>query len=490
MTPPDLRRYARSRAHQVRAHALIPGGAHTYAKGDDQMPEHMPVVVARGEGCHVWDVDGNEYIEYGMGLRAVTLGHAEPRVNKAARRAMDDGLNFTRPAAIELEAAEILADLIPSAERVKFCKDGSSATTAAVKLARAATGRDLVAVCDAHPFLSQDDWFIGTTPMDAGIPQAVKDLTVSFPYGDASALQALFDAHPGQIACVIMEATRDESDPTAYLREVREVCSREGAVFVLDEMITGFRWHARGAGYLFDVQPDLATFGKALANGFSASALVGRAEIMDLGGFQASGDRVFLLSATHGAETVALGAAIETLRICRDEDVAGQLHRQGARLREGVAQVVDHMKLQDHFGTAGRDCNLVFYTRDGAGEGSQPFRTLFLQECIRRGLLAPSFVVSTAHTDSAIDRTVEIVAEALVPYAQALDAGSVDGFLVGRPVQPVFRTRVGTVWTSGAPSALAPEAPGAEHPASGDGAPTSGTPAPPTPLSDSTPTHS
>ena len=469
-------RFARSRAHQARAHALIPGGAHTYAKGDDQLPEGMPVVLARGQGCHVWDVDGNEYIEYGMGLRAVTLGHAEPRVNRAARRAMDAGLNFTRPAAIELEAAEVLADLVPCAERVKFCKDGSSATTAAVKLARAATGRDLVAVCAAHPFLSQDDWFIGTTPMDAGVPEAVKALTVSFPYGDAQALRDLFGRHPGQIAAVVMEATRGADDPTAYMAEVREACQASGAVFVLDEMITGFRWHARGAGYLFDVQPDLATFGKALANGFSASALVGRADLMDLGGLDTPEARVFLLSATHGAETVALGAAAEAMRITRDEDAPATMHRQGARLRRGVAEAVARHGLGDHFGTAGRDCNLVFYTRDAAGEASQPFRTLFLQECVSRGLLAPSFVVSAAHTDADIDKSVEIVDEALAVYAQAIDAGTTDGFLRGRPVQPVFRPRAGLVWTGGRPRPPAAPAPGA----SGDGA-VPGPPAVPSP---------
>ena len=444
----DLLRYAKSREHQARAHALIPGGAHTYAKGDDQLPEHMPVVVARGQGCRVWDVDGNSYVEYGMGLRAVTLGHAEPRVNAAARRAMEAGLNFTRPAALELEAAEALADLIPGAERVKFCKDGSSATSAAVKLARAATGRDKVAICSDHPFLSQDDWFIGTTPMNAGIPEAVRDLTVGFAYGDIAALRATFDAHPGEVACVVMEAVRGPEDPSAYVREVRELCTREGAVFVLDEMITGFRWHARGAGFLYDIRPDLATFGKALANGFACSALVGRADLMDLGGLATEQDRVFLLSATHGAETVGLGAAIETMRIYREEDVTGAMHRQGARLREGVAQVVARHGVAEHFGTAGRDCNLVFYTRDADGQPSQPFRTLFLQECVARGLLAPSFVISAAHDDDAVDRTVEIVDAALAVYVRALDAGSVDPFLIGRPVQPVFRRWTGLVWSA------------------------------------------
>ena len=446
MTDPDASRFAASRAHQRRAHRRIPGGAHTYARGDDQMPEWMPVVIDRGDGAWVWDLDGNRLIEYGQGLRAVTLGHAEPRVQAAAAEWLGRGTNFSRPSRIELEAADAFLDAI-GAECVKFCKDGSSATTAAVKLARAATGRDPVAICGDHPFLSQDDWFIGTTPMAAGIPQAVRDLTVAFPYGDLAALEQTLEAH--RPACVVMEAVRDDGDPTEYLRAAIDACRQRGVVFVLDEMITGFRWHASGAQGLYGLDPDLSTFGKALANGHSVSALAGRRDLMERGGLAAPGARVFLLSSTHGAETHSLAAAVATIQIARAEDVAGQLMRQGQRLREGVAQAVRHAGVDGVVGTAGRDSNLVFFTHDAGGKASQPYRTLFLQELTRRGVLAPSFVVTTAHTDEVIDQTVEAVAGALAVYAQALDAGSVDGFLVGRSVQPVFRSRAGVVWSDG-----------------------------------------
>ena len=445
--PSDLGRYARSRAHQARAHRAIPGGAHTYARGDDQMPEGMPVVLDRGEGCRVWDVDGNGYIEYGIGLRAVTLGHAEPRVTAAASAWLARGASFSRPSSVELAAAEQFLDLIPAAERVKFCKDGSSATTAAVKLARAATGRDLVAYCQDHPFLSQDDWFIGTTALDAGVPQAVRDLSVGFPYGDAEALRALLDAHAGAVACVVMEPTRGDGDPGDYLRAVAALCRERGVVFVLDEMITGFRWSACGAQGLFGVEPDLSAFGKALANGHSVSALAGRADLMDLGGLATDCPRVFLLSSTHGAETHALAAAQEAMRIAEAEDVAGQLMERGARLRRGVEQAVDAASVADFVGTSGRDCNLVYTTCGPDGTPSQEYRTLFLQELTRRGVLAPSFVVTTAHDDLAIEATVEAVAGALGVYARALDAGTTDGLLVGRPVQPVFRSHAGLVWS-------------------------------------------
>ena len=455
MTDPDSARFSNSRAHQRRAHRLIPGGAHTYARGDDQMPEAMPVVIERGQGAWVWDVDGNRYIEYGQGLRAVTMGHAEPRVSAAARDWLSRGASFSRPSRVELEAAETFLDLV-GADMVKFCKDGSSATTAAVKLARAATGRDTVAVCSDHPFLSQDDWFIGTTPMAAGIPRAVRDLTVGFPYGDLDALADVLDEH--RPACVVMEAVRDDADPTAYLRAAIDACRQRGVVFVLDEMITGFRWSERGAQGLYGLDPDLSAFGKALGNGHSVSALAGRRDLMEMGGLAAPGERVFLLSSTHGAETHSLAAAVAAMRIARDEDVAGQLMAQGAKLRRGVAQAVRQRGVEGFVGTAGRDCNLAFTTRNPDGHASQDFRTLFLQELARRGVLSPSFVITTAHTDDVIDQTVHAVSAALAVYAQALDAGSVDGFLYGRPVQPVFRSHVGTVWSKPSPAGAAASA--------------------------------
>ena len=168
---PDTLDFSRSRALQPRAHRLIPGGAHTYAKGDDQYPEQAPGFVVRGKGCHVWDLDGNEFIEYGMGLRAVTLGHAFDPVIQAAYRQMQLGTNFSRPASIEMDLAEAMLEIIDGADMVKFAKNGSDVTTAAVKLARAYTGRDLIAICGDHPFFSTDDWFIGTTEMNAGVPR-------------------------------------------------------------------------------------------------------------------------------------------------------------------------------------------------------------------------------------------------------------------------------------------------------------------------------
>jgi len=423
---------------QRRAHELIPGGAHTYAKGDDQFPANAPPFIVRGQGCHAWDIDGREYIEYGMGLRAVTLGHAFAPVVEAVTRQLQHGVNFTRPAPIEQECAQTLLSTVPGAEMVKFCKDGSHAVDGAVRLARAATGRDGVAICADHPFFSTGDWFIGTSEMNAGIPAATRRLVHAFPYNDRAALQALFADHPGQIACVVMEAARIDEPDVGYLQWVKDTVHAHGALLVFDEMITGFRWHLGGAQAEYGVTADLTTYGKALANGFAVSALAGRRELMRLGGLGHDQERVFLLSTTHGAQTHELAAAIATMRFYREHPVIETLQARGQRLREGVTQASAALGLGQQVGVVSRDCNLLFYTRDAQGQPSQPLRTLFMQELVRHGILAPSFVVSWSHSEADIDRTIDAVARALQVYRQALDGG-VERFLQGPAVQPVFR---------------------------------------------------
>jgi glutamate-1-semialdehyde 2,1-aminomutase len=436
LTTPDMLEFSRSRALQPRAHQLIPGGAHTYSKGDDQFPEQAPGFIVRGKGCHVWDLDGKEFIEYGMGLRAVTLGHAYEPVVEAAYRQMKLGTNFTRPARIEVDLAEAMLEVVDGAEMVKFAKNGSDVTTAAVKLARAYTGRNLVAICGDQPFFSTDDWFIGTTPMNAGIPNAISEMTLKFRYNDLESLRDLFDEYPDRIAGVILEAEAVTPPAPGFLSELKDLCEQKGAVLIFDEMITGFRWHLGGAQKFHGVTPHLSTFGKAMGNGFAIAALCGKREIMRLGGLDHDQPRVFLLSTTHGAETHALAASLETIRIYQEQPVIEFLWKQGAKLRAGVNEAVARHGLADHFELAGHPCNLIFRTKDKDGSPSQAFRTLFLQELIRGAILAPSFVVSFSHTDQDIDRTIRVVDQAFHVYAKALERG-VQEFLVGRPVKPV-----------------------------------------------------
>ena len=320
-----MKSFAASNAYVSAVHDLIPGGAHTYAKGDDQYPAGMAPVIERGAGCRVWDIDGNEFVEFGSGLRSNNLGHGFEPVVRAVRSWLDDGVNFVRPHRLEREAAERLIDLIPSAEMVKFGVNGSDATTAAVRLARAYTGRDMVAVCRQHPFFSTDDWFIVTTPMSAGIPAGSPVSYRAVLLQRPDDLGRLFDTYPGQIAAVVMEAETVEPPAPGFFAGLRRLCDRNGALLILDEIITGFRWHERGAQFIYAIEPDLCTFGKGMANGFPLSALAGRRDVMRLGGFADDADRVFLLSQTAGAQPWALAAMLAVIDTYQHEQIAERL---------------------------------------------------------------------------------------------------------------------------------------------------------------------
>ncbi len=431
-------KFVKSNALKPRFNKIIPGGSHTYAKGDDQFPEFAAPYLVKGKGCKVWDVDGNEYIEYGMGLRAVTLGHAYPPIVKAAQNQMEKGCNFGRPNPIELECAEQLLGLIEKAEMVKFAKNGSDVTSAALKLARAYTGKNMVAICADHPFFSVDDWFIGSTAINAGIPSVISDMTVKFHYNDLDSLENLFQQYPNQIACVFLEAEKQEPPKEGFFDGLQSICKKYGALLILDEIITGFRWHLNGAQKMYNINPDLSTFGKALANGYSLAALAGKKEIMQLGGLNHDVERVFLLSTTNGAEYHSLAAAIATMKIYKQEQVIEFLDAQGKKLKDGITRSISELNLTEYFEVLGKPCALVFATKDQNKHHSQAFRTLFLQETINRGLIMPSLVVSYSHSDQFIYHTIEKIHEALIVYKKALNEG-IEKYLIGKPVKPVYR---------------------------------------------------
>lgn len=421
-----------------RFNKLIPGGSHTYAKADDQFPEYMPIYIDWGNGCHIWDIDGNEYIEYAMGLRSVTLGHSFKPVVEAAYRQMLRGTNFGRPARIELECAEKFLEIIETAEMVKFSKNGSDSTNGAIKIARAYTGRDMIGICADHPFFSVDDWFISTTPMNSGIPDIIQKMTVKFSYNNLESIEKMFQENPGKIACIILEPEKYDPPENDFLNKAKEICHKYGALFILDEMITGFRWHNGGAQKFYNVDPDLSTFGKAMGNGFSIAALAGKQEFMDLGGVYHKKERVFLNSTTHGAETHVMAAAIATMEFYQKNDVIGVLNEQGRKLKEGVNNASKDVGIDNQVSIIGPDCCSVYTTRDQNGNPSQPFRTLFIQELMKRGLLMPSSIVSYSHSDNDIATTVERMHDAMVVYKKALNEG-VEKYLVGRSIAPVWR---------------------------------------------------
>ena len=422
-----------------RLHALIPGGAHTYSRGDDQYPENAPPILIRGKGCHVWAPDGRKFLDYGMGLRAVTVGYGYKPIADAAITEIRNGNNLTRASTIELKAAETLSKLIPCAEMVKFAKNGSTVTSAAVKLARAHTGRNLVACCADHPFFSYDDWFIGATVIERGIPDAFKSLTLKFKYNDPESLAALFAENPGRIAAVILEPATTVEPADGFLQKVQALCRKHGAVFILDEMITGFRWHLRGAQKFFGVTPDLATFGKGMANGFSVAALVGKRDIMELGGILKPGaERVFLISTTHGAEMCGLGAFVKTVEVYQKLDVVSHIWTFGRKLMNGLNAAAREAGVADCFQVEGYPCSPSYVTKDRQGQASLSLRTLFSQEMITQGVLMPWLALSLAHGARELDQTLSAARKALKIYAQALDRG-VGHYLKGRTVRPVFR---------------------------------------------------
>ena len=447
-------------SYSERLHRVIPGGAHTYSRGDDQYPSNAPPILNSGKGAYVFTPEGGKLLDYGMGLRAVTLGYADERVNRAAAHGMSLGVNLTRASLIELEAAEALASLIDGADMVKFAKNGSNVTTAAAKVARAFTGRRYVCVPRQHPFFSFDDWFIGATVLKRGVPPQHHETTLLFDYGDMSSLKMVFDSHPGEIAAVMLEPATAvgpcmgcpvvdrlgppncRTCPTRqdnFLAQVQTLCRADGALFVLDEMITGFRWHLKGAQYLYGVEPDLTTFGKGMANGFSVAALVGRREVMETGAINRVGqERTFLVSTTHGGEMASLAAFMATLRIYQEQPVVEHLWRYGARLMTGLEAIARETGVEHSFQLQGNAISMNYATLDARGANSLPLRTLFSQEMIRGGVLMPWIAPSFSHGDAELELTLDAARKALAVYARALEGG-VERFLIGPAIKPVFR---------------------------------------------------
>lgn len=425
--------------YQERLLKAIPGGAHTYSRGYDQYPTNAPQILVRGKGAYIYDPEGNKYLDYGMALRAVNLGYAEDEIDAAAIEQIKNGNNLTRPSMIELEAAELLIELIDSVDMVKFTKNGSTAVSAAVKLSRAFTGRDLVARCAEQPFFSYDDWFIGSTPLTRGIPQETIEKTKMFRYNDIASLEALIAQHPGQLACVVLEPAATEEPKDGFLLRVQELCRVNGIVFVLDEMITGFRWDMKGAQHVYGVTPDLCTFGKAMANGFAVACVAGKREIMELGSIEFEGrERVFLLSTTHGAEMCGLGAFVATMRFMQQHNVVEHLWDYGRKLIDMMQRQAEAHGISNNFKVGGFPCSPYYLTLDSSGANSLGLRTLFSQEMIRNGLLMPWIALSYRHGEEELAATERAIEQAFKIYRQALDEG-VEKYLNGPIIKPVFR---------------------------------------------------
>ena len=435
--------------YRQRLEAVIPGGAHTYSRGWDQFPSNAPEILSKGRGAFVWGPDGKKVLDYGMGLRSVILGYADRGVSRAATKGLRLGQNLTRPSLIELEAAELFVDTVAAADMVKFTKNGSSAVTAAVKLARGFTGKEKILVCKQHPFFSYDDWFIASTPLTLGIPAGVGSQIIGFDYGDLEQVKKLLLDNKGEIAAVLLEPATDVG-PTSgddsfapslsnFLTQLHAIAKDHGALLILDEMITGFRYSVHGAQHLYNVSPDLTTFGKALGNGLPIAAVAGKREIMELGSINKPGaERLFLLSTTHGPELASLAAAINIMKRLRSDSTLARIGDYGKSLIDQANEVIESHGLLGNLNFYGNPVSPYYKTLDQEGAPSLELRTVFSQEMIRNGVMMPWIALSSAHGPRELKITVNALDRACAVLKRALHDGVAD-YLEGPAIKPVFR---------------------------------------------------
>jgi len=424
-------RYGISQEWFERGQRVIPGCSQTFSKGWTQFTfGASPIFLRSGKGCRVIDVDGNEYVDYPMALGPIVLGHNYPRVSEAVRRQMDEGTTFSLPHPLEVQVAETLVEIVPCAEMVRFAKNGSDATSGAVRLARAFTGREIIACCGYHGW---QDWYIGTTTRNKGVPKAVQDLTIPFEYNNIASLERIFAEHSGLVAAVIMEPVGVIEPEQGFLERIRELTRREGALLIFDEIITGFRLALGGAQEYFGVIPDLACFGKAMGNGYPISAVVGRREIMQLF------DEVFF-SFTFGGETVSLAAALATISEMRKKNVISHLWEQGQKLKDGYNVLAREFGVDRYTECIGLPPRTVVTFKDETGSESLVLKSLFQQECLKRGVLfSGGHNVCYSHSNADIDHTLQAYRSAMEILAEGIKSGDPSQSLEGAPVQPVFR---------------------------------------------------
>jgi glutamate-1-semialdehyde 2,1-aminomutase len=426
-------RYRKSEEFLARAERVIPLGSQTFSKSKTQYPFGVsPYFIARGAGSHVWDIDGNEYVDFVNSLLAITLGHGDEDVTAAVKAQLEDGTIFSLAHPLETEVAERIVEMAPCAEMVRFGKNGSDTTAGAIRLARAYTKRDRVAVCGYHGW---QDWYIGATARNLGVPQAVRELTHTFPYNDLPALENLLKAHRDEFAAVILEPMNVAEPAPGYLGSLKELTHRHGALLVFDETITGFRFANGGAQELFGVTPDLATYGKGLANGYPLAAIAGRADVMRLM------EEIFF-SFTLGGETLSLAAAKATLDKLKTEPVLKTIDARGRQAMEGAAEIVAENDLGDFISLAGRPCWSFVLIKDTPDYNSYEIKSLFLQEMLARGVMTlGTHNMSYAHSEEDVVRLLAVYREVMPILGEAVRNRALKQMLKCEPLQPLFKVR-------------------------------------------------
>lgn len=426
-------RYHLSEEYLARALKTIPLGSQTFSKSKTSYPEGVsPYFITRGQGSHVWDIDGNEYVDFISSLASITLGHNDPDVTAAVTAQLRDGVIFSLPHPIEAQTAEKLVEMVPCAEMVRFGKNGSDATAGAIRLARAYTERDHVAVCGYHGW---QDWYIGSTARNRGVPQVTRDLTHTFMYNDIESLHALFRQWPGQIAAVILEPMNTTEPAAGFLEDVQELARRNGALLVFDETITGFRFAKGGAQELFGVTPDLATFGKGLANGYPLSAVAGKAEVMRLM------EEIFF-SFTFGGETLSLAASLATMTKLQTSPVIETLRKNGEKVKVGVQKLIDRHGVGHFLSVTGNPAWSFLIIKEAKPYTQWQIKTLFLQEMFARGILTlASHNLNYAHSEEDIGQLLGTYDEVFPLLRDAVDNAALDKYLRCKPLEPLFKIR-------------------------------------------------
>jgi glutamate-1-semialdehyde 2,1-aminomutase len=427
MSEPTYPQIQRSTELLEHAERLIPATTQTLAKGPGQHVRGVaPVFARRGKGAYLWDVDDNKYLDYSMAIGPLILGYADSGVNRAVEAQLQDGITFSLMHPLELEVAELIRTIVPNAERVRYSKTGCDVTSAAVRLARAYTGRSTVLCCGYHGW---HDWYIATTDRSMGIPPAVRDLTYTFSYND---MQSVYDAIDADTAAIILEPMTFDEPKSDFLHELRQLCDQRGIVLIFDEMWTGFRVSPGGAQMRFGVQADLACFSKAVANGMPLSVLTGRADIMRL-----LEHDVFFFT-TFGGEALSLAAAKATLHRLVDGEVLQRIELIGDELREGIRGILANNDMS-YAACKGLGARTMLAFSDVAGDPLM-MRSFVQQELLRYGILWNGFHnLSAAHTQHEIQYTLDIYADVLPMLHEHVRMGTLPMALKGRCVEPVFR---------------------------------------------------
>ncbi len=416
-----------------RANQVIATGTQTFSRSPGVFPDGAaPKYLIQQKGSHVWDVDGNEFIDMVMACGPTTLGHNCEEINNAMKKQMEKGVLFSLLNPLEVEVAEKLVKLIPCAEMVKFSKNGSDVCAAAVRLARAVTGRDMIFCYGYHGF---HDWYIGSTDRNAGIPKSVCALTKPFEYNNIDGLRKMFKEYKGQVAAIIMEPVIAEKPKDDYLKKIKVLAHEQGALLIFDEMISGFRFRMGGAQEFFDVTPDLATFGKGITNGMPLGVIAGKREYMK------EFNKVFL-SSTYAPETLTLAAASRVIDFYQEHDVIGKLWETGEYLEKNLKAVIDKHDLKKNVSLAGYPVRLMVNTHDANGIQNSNLATLYQQEMFKEGILcfAGVLMLSYAHSREDLDCLIDAFDKACGVIKKAVDSGEdIVKFLKCKPGSPVFK---------------------------------------------------